>query len=77
MNLKSLLDNNPLINMSQLANEMWPDNKNARIKLFNKLNEKKSGTGIQRITENDNKAALEVLNKLSDQIEEFKKSLLL
>lgn len=71
MNLKDFLDKNPLINMSQLANEMWPGNKNARIKLYNKLNEKKAGTGIQRITDDDIEKAKEILGKLSKEIKKL------
>lgn len=71
MNLKYFLEKNSIINMSQLANEMWPENKNARVKLYNKLQEKKSGSGIQRITEDDIKEAKRVLNKLADDIKKL------
>lgn len=71
MNLKDFLEKNSVINMSQLANEMWPENKNARVKLYNKLQEKKSGSGIQRITEDDIKEAKRVLNKLADDIKKL------
>ncbi|ASK29697.1 hypothetical protein CEY12_06085 [Chryseobacterium sp. T16E-39] len=71
MSLKDFLDNNPIINMSQLSNEMWPDNKNARIKLYNKLNEKISGSGTQRITDKDLEDAKRVLNKLADEIKKL------
>ncbi|MCL1671741.1 hypothetical protein [Elizabethkingia ursingii] len=68
MDLKEFLEDNPIINMSQLAKEMWPTNKSARIKLFNKLHEKEAGSGKQRITEKDMEDAKTVLKKLSDDI---------
>lgn len=71
MNLKDFLEKNKIINMSQLANEMWPDNKNARIKLFNKIHEKKAGSGIQRITDEDLKEAKKVLDKLANDIKKL------
>lgn len=69
MNLKQFLEENPIINSSQLANQMWPDNKSARSKLTNKLNENIAGTGKQRITEDDEKKAIDVLKKLAKAIE--------
>lgn len=75
MKLKEFLDNNPIINSAQLAAKMWPENKSARSKLTNKLNENIVGSGKQRITDLDDKAALEVLQKLSDEIERFRQSI--
>ena len=71
MDLKKFLENNPIINTSQLAKEMWPDNKSARSKLSNKLNENVVGTGKQRITEKDFEDAKRVLNTLADEIKKL------
>ncbi len=71
MNLKDFLEKHSIINMSQLAKEMWPENNNPRIKLYNKLNEKKAGSGIQRVTEDDIKEAKRVLNKLAEDIKKL------
>jgi len=71
MDLKKFLEENPIINTAQLAKEMWPDNKSARSKLTNKLNENIVGTGRQRITEKDIEEAKRVLDKLVENIKKF------
>jgi len=68
MRLKEFLDNNPIIDKAQLAKLMWPENKSARSKLSNKLNENIAGSGKQRITDKDFEAAKSVLKKLADDI---------
>lgn len=71
MDLKEFLDKHPIIDKAQLAKLMWPENKSARSKLTNKLNENVVGTGKQRVTEKDFELAKEVLNKLSDEIKKL------
>lgn len=68
MKLKEFLQQNPIIDKSNLARLMWPENKSANSKLHNKLNENTSGNGKQRMTEKDNERAKEVLFKLVEQI---------
>lgn len=74
MTLKDFLDDNPIINKTQFANEMWPDNKSAKTKLSNKLAENIVGSGKQRITDNDTYLVIEVLDNLIKNIEKFKNS---
>lgn len=68
MDLKTFLEKNNIINKAELASLMWPENKNGRIKLHNKLNEIKAGSGTQRLTEKDLALAKEVLKKLCENI---------
>lgn len=72
MDLKQFLEENPIINLSKLADKMWPENKSSRSKLTNKLNENTVGNGKQRITENDLINAKKVLKKLADDIYRIK-----
>lgn len=60
-----------MINTAQLAKEMWPENKSARSKLSNKLNENIVGSGRQRITEKDIEEAKKALDKLADNIKKL------
>lgn len=74
MDLKQFLDANPLVNQAELARLMWPDNqKTARSRLSNKLNEVKMGNSKQRITEADLTLAKDALVKLGVNIEGFVK----
>lgn len=68
MTLKDFLEENPIVDKSQLAKLMWPENKSARSKLSNKLNENIVGTGKQRITEKDFENAKAVLKQLAEDI---------
>lgn len=69
VNLKEFLEKNPIITMTGLAKGMWPSNKSARSKLNNKVHENAG----QRILPEDTKEAIKVLDKLVENIEEFKK----
>lgn len=71
MKLKQFLEANPIIDKSQLAKLMWPENKSARSKLNNKLNENIAGNGKQRITEKDTAQAKKVLKELAERINNF------
>ena len=73
MKLQQFLEENPIINKSQLATDMWVNNKSAKSKLYNKLSEKVVGSGKQRVTESDLKNAISILDKLVQNIEQFKK----
>lgn len=52
--LKELLKN-PLLNSAAFAAKMYPSNKpvSAKIRLHNKLNDNVSGSGKQRLTDDD------------------------
>lgn len=71
MKLKEFLEQNPIINKSQLAESMWIGNKSAKSKLYNKLSEKTVGSGKQRVTELDEETAKSVLKKLADNISKY------
>ena len=73
MKLQQFLEENPIINKSQLATDMWVNNKSAKSKLYNKLSEKVVGSGKQRVTESDLKNTISILDKLVQNIEQFKK----
>lgn len=76
MDLKQFLKDNPLISQTDLAHAMYPDTpKSAKSKLSNKLNNAKAGTGKQRITEDDQKKAIEVLDQLGININNFKNAI--
>lgn len=68
MDLKKFLEDNPIIDKAQLSKLMWPENKSARSKLSNKLNENVAGSGKQRITDKDYQNAKQVLQKLAEEI---------
>lgn len=68
MTLKEFLNANPIVDKSSLAKLMWPENKSAKSKLYNKLSENIVGTGKQRVTEKDFEDAKTVLRKLADEI---------
>lgn len=72
MHLKEFLEKHSLINKADLASQMWPNNKSARSKLTNKLNENMVGTGKQRITEKDLELAKKYLKLMADDIHELK-----
>lgn len=72
MNLKEFLEKYSLINKADLAAQMWPDNKSARSKLTNKLNENVVGSGKQRITEKDFDLAKKVLKAMAQDIDKLK-----
>lgn len=72
MNLKEFLEKHSLINKADLAAQMWPDNKSARSKMSNKLNENMVGTGKQRITEADLVLAKKVLKEMAKDIDGIK-----
>lgn len=74
MKLKDFLEQNPIINKSQLAENMWSDNKSAKSKLYNKLAERTVGSGIQRITEQDETNAKQVLSILAENITAYIRS---
>lgn len=62
MKLKEYLEKHKdLINLAELARRMYQGKVGANVRLINKLNETRSGTGIQRITEKDTQAAKEIL----------------
>ncbi|MGJ1290356.1 hypothetical protein [Sphingobacterium multivorum] len=73
MDLKEFLKNNPIINKAELARQMWPGTNTPNIKLSNKMAGSESGTGKQRITEADEKAAKDALLELSRKIAEYAK----
>jgi len=74
MDLKQFLIDNPIISQTDLAHAMYPDTpKSAKSKLSNKLNNAKSGTGKQRITEEDEQLAINALLKLGASIDTLKK----
>lgn len=68
MTVKELLEKHPLLTHSELARLMYPENKYARSRLSNKLNEKIAGSGAQRITEKDIEIVKEVLGKHADDL---------
>lgn len=68
MDLKTFLDENPIITKAELARLIWPDNKNARIKLGNKLAGTQNKSGVQRVTEDDEARAKEVLREVAGKI---------
>lgn len=68
MDLKTFLDENPIITKAELARLMWPDNKNARIKLGNKLAGTQNKSGVQRVTEDDESIAKRELRCLAIRI---------
>ncbi|HAE68384.1 MAG TPA: hypothetical protein DCG77_14525 [Sphingobacterium sp.] len=68
MDLKTFLDENPIITKAELARLMWPDSKNARIKLGNKLAGTQNKSGVQRVTEDDEAKAKEVLKEVAVKI---------
>lgn len=72
MNLKEFLEKHTIINKADLAASMWPDVKNARIKLHNKINEVTAGTGKQRITEKDLDLAKKHLKVMAADIDKIK-----
>lgn len=45
MTVKELLEKHPLLTIAELARLMYPENKSARSKLTNKLNENIVGSG--------------------------------
>jgi hypothetical protein len=62
MKLKEYLEKHKdLINLAELGRRMYQGKSGANVRLINKLNENKSGTGIQRITEKDTQSAKEIL----------------
>lgn len=69
MDAKDFLKSEKLINTAELARKMWPDNKYAKQKLVNKLNEVANKTGNQRLTEDDKKDVKRILKELSDRID--------
>ena len=71
MNLKEFLEKNPIINKSQLSQEMWVGNKSPKSKLYNKLSENTVGSGKQRITEKDEEDAKRVLEQLVHKIVKY------
>jgi hypothetical protein len=71
MDLKQFLEDNPIITKAELARLMWPDSKNARIKLGNKLAGTQNKSGVQRVTEDDESRAKEVLKEVTSKIEAF------
>ncbi|MDE5516405.1 hypothetical protein KRE49_11710 [Elizabethkingia meningoseptica] len=68
MTVKELLEKHPLLTHAELARLMYPENKYARSRLSNKLNEKTAGSGSQRITEKDIEIVKEVLGKHADDL---------
>lgn len=60
MNIKKLLSSN-LINKAELSKLMWPDNKDPVTRLNKKLNNKNG----QRMTDNDYKNAIRVIEFIS------------
>ncbi|MVW92430.1 hypothetical protein FCL53_10685 [Elizabethkingia meningoseptica] len=68
MTVKELLEKHPLLTSAELARLMYPENKSARSKLVNKLNENKVGTGIQRITDKDLELVIKILGKHADDL---------
>ncbi|WP_343321399.1 hypothetical protein [Sphingobacterium multivorum] len=73
MDLKTFLDENPIITKAELARLMWPDSKNARIKLGNKLAGTQNKSGVQRVTEDDEARAKEVLKEVISKISDYTK----
>lgn len=62
MDLKEYLEKNKgLINLAELARRMYEGKAGANSRLINKLNENTAGSGKQRITEKDTRAAKEIL----------------
>lgn len=72
MDLKTLLEKHSFINKSALAFLMW-GKKSSRITLHNKLNETIAGGGKQRITDDDNQKAIEVIDKFINDYKAFRK----
>ncbi|MDV3749687.1 hypothetical protein CMU21_17805 [Elizabethkingia anophelis] len=68
MTVKELLEKHPLLTHSELARLMYPENKYARSRLSNKLNEKTAGSGSQRITEKDIELIKVILGKHADDL---------
>jgi len=72
MDAKDFLKSEKLINTAELARKMWPDNKYAKQKLVNKLNEVANKTGKQRLTESDAEDAKRILKELAEKINSIK-----
>ena len=68
MPVKQLLEKHPLLTIAELARLMYPENKSARSKLTNKLNENIVGSGKQRITSKDLQLIKEILSKHADEL---------
>lgn len=68
MDLKQFLKENPLVNQAELARTMWPGKNATNIKLANKL-ANRSG---QRITPDDERLAIDALQKLGINISNLK-----
>ncbi|MCT4238502.1 hypothetical protein HZP42_19145 [Elizabethkingia anophelis] len=68
MTVKELLENHPLLTHAELARLMYPENKYARSRLSNKVNEKTAGSGAQRITEKDIELIKGILGKHADDL---------
>lgn len=65
--LKDLLAR-PELNATGIANKMFEGKSNPRGRLYNKVNNVKSGHSAQRLTDEDLSKAWEVLKDLADDI---------
>lgn len=74
MTLKEFLEKNPIINPSALARLLWPHltAKEASKRMSAKKREAKNGKSKQRIIEDETLRSIEILQKLSENIQEFK-----
>ena len=71
MTLKEFLEENPIINKSQLGKSMYPNISSGANKLAHKLAETVSKTGKQRILDSDDKLAKKELEELVHRIVAF------
>ena len=73
MDLKQFLKENAIINQSELAKQMWPDNKSAKTKLSNKLreNSRAGGVGTFKLLPADEDAAKQALYKVAKDILDY------
>lgn len=68
MDIKEFLLNTKEINLTGIAEQMWPNNKSAKTYLSKKLN----GLDNRVFTQKDAELALKVLNELGIKISELK-----
>lgn len=70
MDLKEFLAKHKIIKQAELARQMFDDKPSSNTRLANKL----SGVNYQRLTDEDQDKAIEVLNILADDIKKLKKN---